>query len=76
MSKITLREFESVSDLFLAYYAAKAQAKEDGWIERHFKKYPALRSIWKVFDQRVKDMEKKTDAIAKPYLQSQDTDIK
>lgn len=74
MSKISLNEFETVSDLFLAYYDAKSKAKEAGWIEKNFQKYPKLKDIWKSFDTKIKDMEKKTDSVAKPYLKDKGID--
>ena len=51
MSKITLKEFRDLTDLFATYYSQKSDNREDGWIEKTFQKYPALKSIWKDFDK-------------------------
>ena len=59
MSKITLKEFRDLTDLFATYYSQKSDNREDGWIEKTFQKYPALKNIWKDFDKKIKDIEDK-----------------
>ena len=75
MSKITLKEFEDFTDLFVDYYKNKSKNQQDGWIERTFKKYPSLKNIWKNFDQHIGDIEKNVDRTAKPFLKSQGIDV-
>lgn len=75
MSKITLKEFKDLTDLFATYYSQKSDNREDGWIEKTFQKYPALKNIWKDFDKKVKDAENKIDKTAVPYLKSQGIDV-
>jgi hypothetical protein len=75
MSKITLKEFNDFTDLFLTYYQEKGKKREDGWIERTFKKNPKLKDMWKSFDRKIKDAEKQVDAVAKPYMKSQGIDV-
>lgn len=60
--------FETVSDIFLAYYDAKSKIEEDGWIEKAFKRDSNLKNIWKGFDKSIEKMEERTDKIASPYL--------
>ena len=75
MSKITLKEFKDVTDLFLSYYKARAAKREDGWIEKAFKKEPKLKNVWKDFDRKIKDAERQTDRTAVPYLKQKGIDI-
>jgi len=75
MSKITLKEFKDLTDLFATYYAQKSDNREDGWIEKTFQKYPALKSIWKDFDKKIKDAENRIDKTAVPYLKNQGIDV-
>jgi hypothetical protein len=74
MSKITLKEFKDLTDLFATYYAQKSDKREDGWIEKTFGKYPALKNIWKDFDKKIKDAESRIDKTAVPYLKKQGID--
>ncbi len=74
MSKITLKEFKDLTDLFATYYSQKSDNREDGWIEKTFAKYPALKNIWKDFDKKIKDAEKRIDKTAVPYLKSKGID--
>jgi hypothetical protein len=75
MSKITLKEFKDLTDLFATYYSQKSDNREDGWIEKTFQKYPALKSIWKDFDKKIKDAENRIDKTAVPYLKKQGIDV-
>jgi hypothetical protein len=75
MPKITLKEFEDFTDLFVDYYKNKSIGKQDGWIEKRFKKYPSLKNIWKKFDTHIADIEKSVDRTAIPYLKSQGIDV-
>jgi hypothetical protein len=75
MSKITLKEFKDLTDLFATYYSQKSDNREDGWIEKTFSKYPALKDIWKDFDKKIKDAENRIDKTAVPYLKKQGVDI-
>ena len=75
MSKITLKEFKDLTDLFATYYSQKSDNREDSWIEKTFSKYPALRDIWKDFDKKIKDAENKIDKTAVPYLKKQGVDV-
>jgi hypothetical protein len=75
MSKITLKEFKDLTDLFATYYSQKSDNREDGWIEKTFQKYPALKNIWKDFDKKIKDAENRIDKTAVPYLKSQGIDV-
>lgn len=75
MSKITLKEFKDLTDLFATYYSQKSDNREDGWIEKTFQKYPALKSIWKDFDKKIKDAENRIDKTAVPYLKNQGIDV-
>ena len=64
MSKITLKEFRDLTDLFATYYSQKSDNREAGWIEKKFQKYPALKNIWNDFDKKIKAAEKgRTSAI-------------
>ena len=74
MSKITLKEFKDLTDLFVTYYKNKSDNKEDGWIEKTFAKYPALKNVWKDFDRKIKDAETKIDRTAGSYLKKQGID--
>jgi hypothetical protein len=74
MSKITLKEFKDLTDLFVTYYKNKSDNREDGWIEKTFSKYPALKNIWKDFDKKIKDAENRIDKTAVPYLKKQGID--
>ena len=75
MSKITLKEFQDLTDLFVTYYKNKSNNREDGWTEKTFAKYPKLKNIWKDFDKKIKDAETKIDKTAVPYLKSQGIDV-
>ena len=75
MSKITLKEFRDLTDLFATYYSQKSDNREDGWIEKTFQKYPALKSIWKDFDKKIKDAANRIDKTAVPYLKKQGIDV-
>ena len=75
MSKITLKEFRDLTDLFATYYSQKSDNREDGWIEKTFQKYPSLKSIWKDFDKKIKDAENRIDKTAVPYLKKQGIDV-
>jgi hypothetical protein len=73
--KITLQEFKDVTDMMLYFYKEKSKKREDGWIERTFKKYPGLKDIFKDFDDSLKAIEKDTDKKAIPYLKSKGIDV-
>jgi hypothetical protein len=75
MSKITLKEFKDLTDLFATYYSQKSDNREEGWIEKTFQKYPALKNIWKDFDKKIKDAETRIDKTAVPYLKNQGIDV-
>jgi hypothetical protein len=75
MSKITLKEFKDLTDLFVSYYERKSDNTEAGWIEKKFQKYPTLKNIWKDFDKKIKDAENRIDKTAVPYLKSQGIDV-
>jgi len=75
MPKITLKEFQDFTDLFVDYYKNKTKNQEEGWIERTFKKYPELKNIWRKFDRAIANIEKDVDRTAKPYLKSKGIDV-